>query len=96
MSYGDIEIKQTALFIRQKKKFHQNEREAIDVAVRDVIHNPRIGEEKRADLNGMWVHKFKIHRQEYLLAYWWDERTRTFISVGVHENFYRDVKKYLG
>ncbi len=96
MNDGGIEIRQTSLFIRQKKKFHKGEREVIDAAVRGVIRDPRIGEEKRADLNGVWVHKFRIHRQEYLLAYRWDERVRTFISVGVHENFYRDVKKYLG
>ncbi|MFN8799830.1 MAG: type II toxin-antitoxin system RelE/ParE family toxin, partial [Pseudanabaena sp.] len=52
------------------------------------------GEQKKGDLADVWVYKFRMVDRENLLAYQWDEKTRTLISLGVHENFYRDIKKY--
>ncbi|MFN9996967.1 MAG: type II toxin-antitoxin system RelE/ParE family toxin, partial [Pseudanabaena sp.] len=62
--------------------------------VREIIKNPEIGEQKKGDLADVWVYKFRMVDRENLLAYQWDEKTRTLISLGVHENFYRDIKKY--
>ena len=49
---------------------------------------------KIGDLAHVWVDKFRITKQEYLLAYDWDEKKRILIALGVLENFYRDLKKY--
>ena len=65
----------------------------MDDAIQTLIKNPKIGEEKKGDLAGVFVYKFKIHRQEMLLAYEWDVATRLLLMLGVHENFYRDLKK---
>ena len=95
MNRDNIKIQHTSLFKRQKKKFQKAERIIIDDAVRDVARNPKIGVEKKADLKGMWVHKFKIKTKQLLIAYHWNKKSRTFVAVAVHENFHRDVKKYL-
>lgn len=83
-----VSILQTPLFARQKKKLKGKQVEELDKAVEAIRDNPRLGEAKKGDLAGIYVYKFKIARQEYLLAYEWDPKTRTLIALGVHENFY--------
>ncbi|MGE3919742.1 MAG: type II toxin-antitoxin system RelE/ParE family toxin [Gammaproteobacteria bacterium] len=80
-------------FRKAYKKLHSNHKSKVDAAIRMIIKNPNIGEEKKADLAGVFVYKFKIHHQEILLAYEWDEKQRLLLCLGVHENFYRDLKK---
>jgi len=58
-------------------------------------NSPKIGEEKKGDLVGVFVYKFKIHNQQMLLAYEWDPKTRLLLALGVHENFYHDLKTNL-
>jgi hypothetical protein len=40
---------------------------------------------------------FRLARQLYLIAYLLDEasETVTLLALGGHENFYRDLKRYL-
>jgi mRNA-degrading endonuclease RelE of RelBE toxin-antitoxin system len=91
---GEIQIFQTPLFSKIKKKLKKNQIKDLDNAVREIIKNPELGEQKKGDLADVWVYKFRMVDRENLLAYQWDEKTRTLISLGVHENFYRDIKKY--
>ena len=90
----EIQVFQTPLFSKIKKKLKKNQIKDLDNAVREIIKNPEIGERKKGDLADVWVYKFRMVDRENLLAYQWDEKTRTLISLGVHENFYRDIKKY--
>ena len=62
-------------------------------AVREVVANPAIGEQKKGDLSGVFVYKFLLNRQQMLLAYEWDPRTRVLLLLGSHENFYRDLRR---
>ena len=91
---GEIQVFQTPLFSKIKKKLKKNQIKDLDNAVREIIKNPKLGEQKKGDLADVWVYKFRMVDRENLLAYQWDEKTRTIISLGVHENFYRDIKKY--
>ena len=91
---GEIQVFQTPLFSKIKKKLKKNQIKDLDNAVREIIKNPEIGEQKKGDLSDVWVYKFRMVDRENLLAYQWDAKTRTLISLGVHENFYRDIKKY--
>ncbi len=91
---GEIQVFQTPLFSKIKKKLKKNQIKDLDNAVREIIKNPELGEQKKGDLADVWVYKFRMVDQENLLAYQWDEKTRTLIALGVHENFYRDIKKY--
>ena len=90
-----MEIRQTLEFKKIYKKLHQNQRAIVNEEIKKIIENPKIGVEKIGDLKGVFVHKFKISNQQYLLAYTFDESTMTLIMLGVHENFYRSVKNLL-
>ncbi|MDE2417784.1 MAG: type II toxin-antitoxin system RelE/ParE family toxin [Burkholderiales bacterium] len=94
-------------FSRFVKKSHKPLQLAIEDAVDEVCVDVTIGEAKVGDLAGIRVYKFKFNRQEYLMAYrppaagevvdlstieW---LTIDFYQVGLHENFYDDLKRYL-
>lgn len=94
-------------FSQYVKKAHKPLQLAIEDAVEDVCANPDIGEAKAGDLAGIWVHKFRFNRQEYLVAYrpptneqrHQDVKVELlmidFYQLGAHENFYDDLKRYL-
>ena len=89
-----ISVVQTPIFAKQKKKLKNNQIKDLDRAVQEIVNHPEIGERKIGDLADIWVYKFRMVKQEHLLAYQWDSEKRILIALGVHENFYRDLKKY--
>jgi len=89
----DIAIKQMPSFKKAYKKLHSNEKAKVNDAIHAIIQHPRLGQEKKGDLAGVFVYKFKIHHQEFLLAYEWDPKERLLLALGVHENFYCNLKK---
>ena len=88
-----IEILQTSTFVRKKKKLKKNQIKDLDIALKNIISNPEIGIQKKGDLRDVWVYKFLMVKQETLLAYQWEPKKRILIALGMHENFYRDLKK---
>lgn len=89
-------VQQTKLFAKQKKKLHPNQIKLLDKAVRYIIQQPKIGEQKKGDFHFVRVYKFKMISQECLLAYQLNEPdTIILLSLGTHENFYRDLKCYI-
>lgn len=89
-----IRVFQTPLFKRQKKKLYKWQITILDGEIRSIVENPTIGQIKKGDLKSIYVHKFKMKKDLFLLAYTFDPKTRTLITLGSHENFYRDLKKY--
>ena len=89
----DIEVYQTNLFRKNKKKLNKNQIEDLDNAVKTLIKNPKLGEQKTGGLSDIWVYKFLMKGQQYLLAYTWNEESRTLIALGLHKKFYRDLKR---
>jgi len=87
-----VQVEQRPAFKRAYKKLHTNQREAIHEAIRAVVADPCVGQEKKGDLGGVFVHEFDCVNQQYLLTYQWDATKRVLLSVGLHENFYRDLK----
>jgi plasmid stabilization system protein ParE len=71
------------------------EKDALDREVRNIAENPNIGEEKKGDLKGVFVHKFKLKTNLYLLAYRKTGLDLELIMIGSHENYYRDLKSYI-
>jgi len=71
------------------------EKDALDQEVKKIAENPAIGEEKKGDLRGVFVHKFKLKATQYLLAYRKIGRDLELVMIGPHENYYRDLKHYL-
>ena len=61
--------------------------------MQDIVKIPEIGDEKKGNLSNIWVYKFKMVNQLYLLAYEWDTESRILVALGVHENFYRNIKR---
>ncbi|MCK5878265.1 MAG: type II toxin-antitoxin system RelE/ParE family toxin [Holophagae bacterium] len=90
---SDIRILQMPPFKRAYKRLHPNQREAVDQAVQDIVRNPAVGEVKRGDLAGVYVHKFICLDKQMLLAYEWNPVTRLLLALGVHENFYHNLKR---
>lgn len=91
----DIIVNQMPAFKRAYKRIHGKQKLQINLAIQRIIENPEIGEVKRGELAGVYVYKFKIDLQEMLLAYEWDSKQRLLLTLGVHENFYHDLKKRL-
>ncbi len=88
----DIAVRQMPAFKRKYKKLHLNQKAAVDDAIRAVVQDPLLGEVKNGDLAGVYVYKFDVVGQQMLLAYEWDPTQRLLLALGVHENFYRDIK----
>lgn len=89
----------TALYKSAFRKFVKKQSRAFQLAIEDEVHevleSPQTGEAKKGDLIGIRVHKFKFHKQEYLMAYSVQDRKLVFYMMGTHENFYRALKAYL-
>lgn len=84
----------TPTFQRAAKKLHRPQKEALDAAVRAVAADVLIGDEKVGDLAGVRVYKFRMVNQLCLLSYRiLDETSIKLLTVGSHENFYRDLKR---
>lgn len=91
-----MKILQSRLFARSIRKFHRQEKNTLDNEIRKIIRNPEIGQEKRGELKGVLVHKFKIHTTLYLFSYRLnDPKTLELIMIGPHENYYRDLENYI-
>lgn len=87
----------TPLFGCRKKRASEALRHAIDAAARTILDDPLVGEPKQGGLKGVRVYKFTHQGLTYLLAYSLQMRRRQvqFLTVGPHENFYRDLQKSL-
>jgi len=90
-----MKILQSRSFERKVKKFNKQEKKALDKQVTKISENPSIGTEKNGDLRGVFVHKFKMKTIQYLLAYRFLGDDLELITIGPHENYYRDLKSYL-
>jgi hypothetical protein len=90
-----MKIYQSRIFENKIKKFSKQEKAALDGEIKRIIENPLIGEEKKGDLQCVFVHKFKIKTIQYLLSYRMIDGCLELIMIGPHENYYRDLKSYL-
>lgn len=89
-----MKILQSRSFERKIKKFTKRQKIKLDEEIRKIMDKPSIGFEKKGDLRGVYVHKFKIQAVQYLLAYKFLGNDLELIMIGPHENYYRDLKSY--
>jgi mRNA interferase RelE/StbE len=87
-----VALEQKPAFKRAYKKLHANQRDAVHQAIRVVLADPAVGQEKKGDLAGVFVYKFDCVNQQFLLAYQSTASKRILLALGPHENFYRDLK----
>ncbi len=90
-----MKILQSRSFQRKVKKLNIKEKIILDGEVKKIVKDPAIGVEKKGDLRGVLVHKFKIYSSLYLLAYRLQNENLELVMLGPHENYYRDLKSYL-
>jgi mRNA-degrading endonuclease RelE of RelBE toxin-antitoxin system len=84
----------TPTFSRHSKKLVPRTKKALDDAVRAIASDPTIGEAKTGDLNGVFVYKYYVDTQEWLVAYTFVPGVSIkLLLVGSHENFYRTLKR---
>ena len=91
---GKIEVFETPVFKNALKRLSDQDAVVVEDEVDQIISNPEIGEQKKGDLNYLWVHKFILNRQQVLLGYNWDEgRLELYLlNIAPHENFYKQAK----
>ena len=90
-----MKILQSRSFERKVKKFTKREKNTLNEQIRRIMDNPFIGSEKKGDLRGVYVHKFKLQTVQYLMAYRFVGGDLELVMIGPHENYYRDLKSYL-
>ena len=90
-----MKVYQSSSFARKVKKFNKQGKKVLDKEVRSIIRDPSIDSEKKGDLRGIFVHKFKIKQSLYLLSCRFFDENLELIMIGPHENYYRDLKSYL-
>jgi len=61
-----MKIYQSRLFAKKVKNFNKSEKNILDGELKEIIKNPMIGTEKKGDLKGIFIHKFKIKALLYL------------------------------
>jgi len=88
-------VLQTPTFKKATKKLKPNQKQDLDNAIKSLIANPLLGQQKKGDLAYLRVFKFKMVKQLTLLGYSYvdGEVILELLNIGSHENFYRDMKK---
>ena len=90
-----MKIFQSRSFEREVKRFSKKEKQRLDEEVKKIFKDQTLGVEKRGDLRGVFVHKYKVQKFQYLLSYRIVSGNIELIMIGSHQNFYRDLKGYL-
>ena len=80
-----MKILQSRQFERKVKKFTKQEKKSLDKQISEIFDNPAVGSEKKGDLRGVYVHKFKIKHTQYLLSYRFAEKNLELIMIGRYQ-----------
>jgi len=54
------EVIQSPIFAKQKKKLKKNQIKKLDEAIKTIMADPKIGNAKSGDLQGVRVYKYKL------------------------------------
>lgn len=90
-----MKVYQSRSFEKKIKKLSRPDKDSLDREITKILEDPSIGEEKKGDLRGVFVHKFMLKSTLYLLAYRRYGEDLELVMIGPHENYYRDLKQYL-
>jgi hypothetical protein len=93
-----LRVTASPTFSRIAKKLHPKDKKVLDDSIEWLAANHQCGEEKKGDLAGIFVFKFKLNLQETLLAYElkpdkFKPSELVLLAVGPHENFYAALKR---
>ena len=92
-----MRIEAAPLFNRVAKKLAPALKRGLDEEILSLTDDPYKGERKKGVLRDMLVTKFNAVNDQWLLAYRVLEKEEVIqlLYFGQHENFYRDLTKYL-
>lgn len=90
-----MKVLQSRSFEKKTKRFTKKQKNILDKQIQKILDNPTIGQDKKGDLRGIYVHKFKIEATQHLLSYRFVGDALELIMIGPHENYYKDLKIYL-
>jgi mRNA-degrading endonuclease RelE of RelBE toxin-antitoxin system len=90
-----MKIYQSPTFLKFVKKVEKKFEKEIDKQIKSISGNPEIGEAKNGDLSEIRVHKFKFSGCLYLIAYRILDEDFELVMISTHENFYKDLKKFI-
>lgn len=90
----EVSVYEANRFSKALSKLSNKYQKIVEDEIDQIIADPDLGEQKKGDLNHLWVHKFKIGKQEWLLGYNWAEEKLTInlLQIGSHENYYKEAK----
>jgi len=84
----------TPTFNHAAKKLLPNQKKSVDLAVQAISKDPYIGEQKAGNLSHIFIYKFKVLDQQWLMAYRFEgKKELRLLTLGSHENFYKTVRK---
>src|SRR5438132_10069136 len=91
------EVQATPRFVKSKRGLNEEVQLEVDEQIKVIAAEPLRGEPKSGPLTGVRVVKFKSGPRQYLIAYFFHAKRNVVeaLDIGVHENFYRDLKDYL-
>ncbi len=82
-----MKIYQSRSFEKKVKKLSPQQKKDLDDNIKKTTGNHSAGHEKKGDLRGVFIYKFKLQDQPYLLAYRIPgPETLELIMIGPHEN----------
>jgi mRNA interferase RelE/StbE len=90
-----MKVLQSRSFDKKTKRLTKKQKNILDKQIQKIFDNPVIGQEKKGDLRGIYVCKFKIEATQHLLSYRFVKEALELIMIGPHENYNRDLKIYL-
>ena len=90
-----MKIYQSRSFKNKVKKLTSKEKQSLDTAIHNIMNNSALGIEKKGDLKDIFIYKFKINSELYLLSYQIINNDIELIMLGSHSNYYRDLKSYI-
>jgi hypothetical protein len=90
-----MKVNQSRTLENRIMKFSRQEKDILDNEIKAIIEDPLIGEEKKGDLRGAFVHKFKVRTTQHILSHRMTKNGIELIMIGPHENYYRDLKRHL-
>ncbi|MEW6418202.1 MAG: type II toxin-antitoxin system RelE/ParE family toxin [Nitrospirota bacterium] len=84
-----------SVFRRFVKKQTRPFQLVIEDEAEKILKDHGIGEAKKGDIARFRVHKFVFQKQKYLIAYRVQDNDIIFYMIDTHENFYRELKRYI-
>ena len=95
-----LRILDTPTFRKVVKKLFARDKKTVDDAIKKIANDPLLGVEKKGDVAGVFVFKFKMNKQEVLLSYGLrpnkeNPEELVLLSIGSHENFYDVIKRQI-